>query len=166
MIKKGRMMLRLGILIPVSFVAFVIMFNQHSIPRANLGVHNGKLAPCPDSPNCVCSQSTDAGHLIEPLRYTKSAAEAMVVLKEVVQQQKRTTIITETTNYLHVEFRSALFRFVDDVEFLVEDKVIQVRSASRVGYSDLGVNRKRVETIRREFDVRQRSGLAASPRLP
>src|SRR5258706_8193536 len=133
MIKKGLTMLRLGLVITILFMALVIMFNRHSTPPANLGVHNGKLAPCPDSPNCVCSQSTDAGHLIEPLRYTKSAAEAMAALKEVVRQQKRTTIITETTNYLHVEFRSALFRFVDDVEFLVEDKVIQVRSASRVG---------------------------------
>jgi uncharacterized protein (DUF1499 family) len=149
-------MLRLGVILPILLVAAIVMFNQRSTPPAHLGVHEGKLAPCPDSPNCVCSQGADAGHFIEPLRYTKSAAEAMAALKEVVRLQKRTTIITETTNYLHVEFRSALFRFVDDVEFLVEDKVIQVRSASRVGHSDLGVNRKRVETIRRAFDERQR----------
>jgi uncharacterized protein (DUF1499 family) len=149
-------MLRLGIIIPILFLALVIMFNQHSTPPAHLGVHDGKLAPCPDSPNCVCSQGVDAAHSVEPFRFTKSAAEAMAALREIVRQQKRARIITETTNYLHVEFRSALFRFVDDVEFLVEDKVIQVRSASRVGYSDLGVNRKRIETIRRQFNERQR----------
>ena len=147
-------MLWIGI-VPVLLLALIIMFNQHSSPAANLGVHEGKLAPCPDSPNCVCSQSTEAGHSIEPLRFTKSAAEAMAALKEVVRQQKRTTIVAETDNYLHVEFRSAVFRFVDDVEFLVEDKVIQVRSASRVGYSDLRVNRKRIEAIRGQFNGRQ-----------
>jgi uncharacterized protein (DUF1499 family) len=149
-------MLRFGVIFLTLFLGLVIMFNQHSTPPADLGVHDGKLAPCPASPNCVCSQGTDNAHRIEPLRFKKSAAEAMAALKEVLRQQKRTRIVTETTNYLHVEFRSAVFRFVDDVEFLVEDKVIQVRSASRVGYSDLGVNRKRIEAIRKQFDERQR----------
>jgi len=128
---------------------------RNSTRPKNLGVINDRLAPCPSSPNCVCSQDTDSAHSIAPLPYTKSPAEAMAILKQVVLHQKRATIITETSHYLHAEFRSALFRFVDDVEFLVEDKVIQVRSASRVGHSDLGVNRKRIEAIRRQFAALQ-----------
>ncbi|MDB6015869.1 MAG: hypothetical protein JWR19_358 [Pedosphaera sp.] len=124
---------------------------RNSTPPANLGVKNGRLTPCPASPNCVCSQDTDPAHSIAPLPHAKSAANAMAILKQVVLRQKRATIITETNTYLHAEFCSALFRFVDDVEFLVEDNIIHVRSASRVGHSDLGVNRKRIETIRRQF---------------
>jgi uncharacterized protein (DUF1499 family) len=154
--KKGQRALGLAVIAAMVFAGVIIMFNQHTTPAAGLGVHEGRLAPCPPSPNCVCSQGGDAAHAIEPLRFTKSPAEAMAGLKEVIQNQKRTTIVTETTNYLHVEFRSALFRFVDDVEFLVGDKVIQARSASRVGHSDLGVNRKRIEAIRKQFDGRQR----------
>lgn len=76
----------------------------------------------------------------------------MARLKQVLARQPRTTIVTEAHNYLHVEFRSAILRFVDDVEFLVNDAAIQVRSASRVGYSDFGVNRKRIETLRSQFN--------------
>ena len=67
----------------------------------------------------------------------------------------RATIIEETGQYMHVEFRSRIFGFVDDVEFLVDDRVIQVRSASRVGRSDLGVNRKRIEALRLQFNEPQ-----------
>jgi uncharacterized protein (DUF1499 family) len=116
----------------------------------NLGVHDGKLAPCPASPNCVSSQSIDREHSIEPLRYTGSPGDAMDQLKKIVIGMKRSRIITETGSYIHAEFTSALFRFVDDVEFFADERasVIHVRSASRIGSSDLGVNRKRVEDIR------------------
>ena len=116
----------------------------------NLGVHNGKLAPCPASPNCVSSQGSDREHSIEPLRYTGSPGEAMDRLKKIVISMKRSRIITETGSYIHAEYTSALFRFVDDVEFFLDERaaVIQVRSSSRIGYSDLGVNRKRIEDIR------------------
>lgn len=117
---------------------------------ANLGVRDGRLVPCPSSPNCVSSQSTDKVHAVEPLTYSSSTPEAIADLKKIILQMERTKIITETSNYLHAEFVSALWRFVDDVEFFFDDhaKLIQVRSASRLGYSDFGVNRKRVEAIR------------------
>ena len=116
----------------------------------NLGVRDGRLAPCPGSPNCVSSQSTGREHGIEPLRYTGSPASAMELVKKVVLNMKRTRIVAEEGLYLHAEFTSALFRFVDDVEFLVDERAtaIHIRSASRIGSSDLGVNRKRVENIR------------------
>ena len=114
------------------------------------GVNDGRLAPCPDSPNCVSSQSTDKKHQVEPISYQGTPAEAFAVLKSAIQSMKRAKIVEEKDDYLHAEFRSAVFGFVDDVEFLLDEEsnVIHVRSASRTGYSDFGVNRKRVETIR------------------
>jgi len=120
----------------------------------NLGIQAGKFAPCPSSPNCVSSFSQDAEHKIEPLSYNSTPAEAMAQLKKVIQSLERTKIITATDNYLYAEFTSALMGFVDDVEFVLDDqkKVIQVRSASRLGDSDFGVNRKRIETIREQLN--------------
>jgi uncharacterized protein (DUF1499 family) len=114
------------------------------------GVNGGRLAPCPDSPNCVSSQSTNKKQRVEPIPFKGTSAEALAKLRNVIQSMKRAKIVKEEDDYLHAEFRSALFGFVDDVEFLVEAEtnVIHVRSASRTGYSDFGVNRKRVETIR------------------
>lgn len=120
----------------------------------NLGVHEGKLAPCPNTPNCVSSQSQDIKHKIEPLAYNSTPAKVLANLRTVIQNTARTKIIQETSNYLYVEFTSAIMGFVDDVEFYLDEdaKVIHVRSASRLGQSDLGVNRKRIETIRTEFE--------------
>jgi uncharacterized protein (DUF1499 family) len=119
----------------------------------NLGVKNNRLSPCPAYPNCVSSQSDDERHKIDPIRFTSTPAEANAKLKKVVQGMKRTTLVRETPVYLYVEFRT-LLGFVDDVEFYVDgsQKVIHLRSASRVGYWDLGVNRKRMESIRTEFE--------------
>lgn len=121
---------------------------------ANLGVKDGKLSPCPKSPNCVVSQGNpDSSHAIAPIAYEGEASAAMAKLQAVVASQPRTQIIEQTDTYLYVEFASQLMGFVDDVEFLItpEASVIQVRSASRLGESDLGVNRKRIETIRSQF---------------
>ncbi|MDB9375181.1 DUF1499 domain-containing protein [Nodularia sphaerocarpa] len=127
----------------------------------NLGVNNGKLASCPNSPNCVSSQDTDPEHIISPLTFTTNPQEAIAGggalpiahLKQIIQSLPRTKIITETEDYLYAEFKSALMGFVDDVEFYLDRQanVIQVRSASRLGQSDLGVNRQRIETIRAKF---------------
>ena len=120
----------------------------------NLGVNAGKLIPCPDSPNCVSSQAEDAVHKIAPLTYTASKSAAITTLKEVILSLPRTKIITETEDYLYAEFTTPLMKFVDDVEFYADDtaKVIHVRSASRLGQSDLGVNRDRIEDIRSKFN--------------
>lgn len=108
------------------------------------------LAPCPSSPNCVSTQAQDEGHAIAPFRYRKSRAEAKEGLKEALRALPRTKLVEEDESYLHYEFTSLLLRFVDDVEFLFDDdaKTIHFRSASRTGYGDLGVNRKRMEEIR------------------
>lgn len=110
-----------------------------------------RLAPCPSSPNCVSTLSTSDRHRIAPYRYRGSLDEAKRLLKEVVGAQRGARIVKEDETYLHVEFTSRIFRFVDDVEFVFEDetKTIHFRSASRTGYSDFGVNRNRMEEIRR-----------------
>lgn len=112
-----------------------------------------RFAPCPDSPNCVSSLSEDVDHRIEPVRYQSSAEAARDRLLDVLRGLPRVRIVTSEPTYIHAEFTSAVFRFVDDVEFRIveEDKVIHARSASRVGYYDFGANRRRVEEIRRLF---------------
>jgi uncharacterized protein (DUF1499 family) len=126
---------------------------------SNLGACDGKLAPCPHTPNCVSSQSTDSIHQIAPLSYNYTPEKALADIKSVVESLPRTKIITEKDNYLYAEFKSALLGFIDDVEFYLDSNAnfIQVRSASRLGQSDLGVNRKRIETIREKFTQRQQT---------
>jgi uncharacterized protein (DUF1499 family) len=120
---------------------------------SNLGVKDGKLAPCPNSPNCVSSQTDDPLHKIEPITYKSGRAQAHAILVDVIKNLKRTKIVAEKEDYIYAEFTSAMFRFVDDVEFYFDNSknVIHVRSASRLGYSDMGVNRKRIEQIRKLF---------------
>ena len=111
------------------------------------------MAPCPKSPNCVSTHSTDAKHRIDPLAYTSSTKDARDRLLEIVRSTPRTSLVAEEEDYLHVEYRSRIFGFIDDVEFLFDDenKIIHFRSASRMGYSDLCVDRKRMEQIRERF---------------
>ena len=108
---------------------------------------------CPDSPNCVSSQALDASHFIEPFVFSDQPAQAMQRLKKALLTEKRVSIVKEQPAYLHAEVRSLIFRFVDDVEFtlLPEQGLIHVRSAARTGHSDFGVNRRRIESIRRRF---------------
>ena len=119
----------------------------------NLGVRDGQLVACPSSPNCVSSQATDPKHAIAPLTISGEPGVAMRRLKAVVEAMPRTQVIESRDDYLYVEFSTPLMGFVDDVELYCDGKVIHVRSASRLGYSDLGVNRKRVEAIRQAFGL-------------
>ncbi len=125
----------------------------------NLGLRNGRLRPCPDSPNCISSESTNPKQRIEPLRYETSMAEARTKLQRLVESMNRTTVLAETSNYLRVAFRVPLTGFVDDVEFRFDEgqKVIHMRSASRTGHWDLGVNRRRLVTIQDAWYENQKS---------
>ena len=109
-----------------------------------------QLSPCPSSPNCVSTQAEDQKHSIAPFRYQKNLPEAKGALKTIVLSLPRAVLAEEEGAYLRVEVTSLLLRFVDDVEFVFDDnsKTVQFRSASRTGYSDLGVNRRRMEAIR------------------
>jgi uncharacterized protein (DUF1499 family) len=118
----------------------------------NLGVSEGRLAPCRRSPNCVCSQSDsrDAEHYIAPVPFKGTAAEAMVVAKRAIESMERSQVVHSEPGYIYAEFRSKLLGFVDDVELLFDEKAgaFHVRSASRLGRRDFGVNRKRIELLR------------------
>ncbi|MDJ0514760.1 MAG: DUF1499 domain-containing protein [Trichodesmium sp. MO_231.B1] len=128
----------------------------------NLGVYSGRLAPCPSSPNCVSSYSQDAQHGIASLSYDSepemairlTPRSAIANLKQIIESMARTNIVKEDENYLYAEFTSKIMGYVDDVEFYVDEEAnaIQVRSASRLGEGDLGVNRERIETIREKLN--------------
>ena len=130
----------------------------------NLGVRGGRLAACPGSPNCVSTQAENQEHWIEPLQTEVGDDGAISLLAEIVREQPRTMIVEQTGDYLRVEFRSLLFRFCDDVEFYHDRRsgLVHFRSASRVGHSDLGVNRRRMEQIREQFQRRLAPGGGAS----
>jgi uncharacterized protein (DUF1499 family) len=110
------------------------------------------LRPCPSSPNCVSSQAEDPGHRVELFPAAGNAAETLSRLEKAVKTFPRTAVVLREEHYLKAEFRTRL-GFVDDVEFLVdmEQGLVQVRSASRTGYWDLGVNRRRVEALRKVY---------------
>ena len=114
----------------------------------NLGVKNGRFAPCKPTPNCVSSQAdpADKEHYIAPIAFSGTMPE----LRRAVESMTRATVISEEGNYLYAEYKSALLGYVDDVELLLDEsaRLVHVRSASRLGRSDFGVNRKRIEELR------------------
>lgn len=112
-----------------------------------------KLKDCPSSPNCVSSQTDSSNHYVSPISYNGSSQHALSTLVNILKKMKRTKIVEEEGDYIHAECKSQIFRFTDDLEFLFdkEKKIIEVRSGSRMGYSDFGVNRKRIEKIRQQF---------------
>jgi uncharacterized protein (DUF1499 family) len=120
---------------------------------ANLGFQASGFAACPSTPNCVSSLATDADHAIAPLHFSTDPVTAFNHLKTTIKSAPNAAIITESDDYLYAEYTSALMGFVDDVEFHLDPaaQVIQVRSASRLGESDLGVNRKRIEALQAAF---------------
>ena len=122
------------------------MFNWRR--PTNLGVKDGRLAPCKRSPNCVSSQAdaADREHYIAPLAFRGTMSE----LRAAVAAMERATVIAATGNYLYAEYRSRLLRYVDDVELFYDERagLVHVRSASRLRRRDFGVNRKRVEALR------------------
>jgi len=128
----------------------LLLFSCAGMRPTNLGVHGSLLAPCPSSPNCVSSDAKDSSHQVPAFQLALPAGDAWPVVREAVASLPRTAIITESPDYLHAECSSAIFGFVDDLELHLRTAqgLIAVRSASRLGYGDLGVNRRRVENLR------------------
>ena len=117
----------------------------------NLGVQDGHLTDCPPSPNCVSSQARDSEHRIAPLPLQGDPANTRSRLLSLLAQTPRVAVVTQDAHYLRAEFTSQVMRFVDDVEFLIGQEAVEVRSASRLGHSDLGVNRERIEGLRQQL---------------
>ena len=141
----------------ISGVLLTIISCASSPPKVELVA--GKLRPCPSSPNCVSSESDRPSSRVEPLTFKGSPEKVWGDLKETVGEMGG-KIQEEHDGYLWATFTSRVFRFVDDVEFRMvpSDGIIHVRSGSRVGYSDLGVNRKRVEKLRAVFSQKEDKG--------
>lgn len=138
------------VLLPIAVLAALSLLSRRP---TRMGVFDGRLASCPQAPNCVCTQDSDELHKIEPLKYPGSPEEARRRLLRVLETQPQSRIVIRQPDYIHAEFTSRLFRFVDDVEFQFDDGagLIHFRSASRAGRSDLGINRRRMEAIRAAF---------------
>jgi len=120
-----------------------------SIPE-DIGLQEGRLRPCPDSPNCVNSEDQDLASSIAPLDYRGERQVAFDSLVTFLSNEPRVEVVRAEDGYIHAVFTTALMRFRDDIEFRFEEAkpLVQVRSASRLGHSDLGANRERVESIR------------------
>lgn len=147
---------------PVSIIAvvlfcfvLVLFFTRNFPPKkpASIGIQAGSLAICGNKPNCVCSLDNRPNYMILPLDWVGSESIGIEKIESLVNSFPRTKVISKSGNYLHAEFRTLIFGYVDDVEFLVDvnAKKIHIRSASRLGYSDLGANLSRVEKLRTLF---------------
>ncbi|QFS42919.1 DUF1499 domain-containing protein [Nostoc sphaeroides] len=140
----------------LALVILLTLINSLILPAATwaassgLGVDNGHLSSCPASDNCVVSQDGDPKHAIDPIAYHIDRDAARKTLLKALTVVPRTEVIEQTDNYIHALSKSRIFKFIDDVEFYFppNESVIHVRSAARVGESDLGVNRRRLEQIR------------------
>jgi len=136
------------------FLAATIVLFAPAVSTAE--IMSTRLNDCPASPNCVSSDATDSSHQIAPFVLKQPGTDAWKIITEVVQTMSRTNITVNTGTYLHVECRSAIFRFVDDLqlEWRADQGIVAVRSASRIGYTDFGVNRRRVERLRSVLETR------------
>jgi uncharacterized protein (DUF1499 family) len=131
----------------------IILTSTPGADGESAGLSDGKLTPCPDSPNCVSTQSKSRRHAMEPLPYLETREKSRERILTILKSMKRTKIVERRESYVHVEFRTALWGFVDDVEFLFDDsaRVVHFRSASRTGYYDFGVNRRRMKEISQKY---------------
>lgn len=139
----------LALAIPAAFAIAILCWNAFASPAAK-GVSDGRLGELPDSPNCVSTQTNDTEKRMEPIAVPADAADIIGEVEAILSQMAGVTIVEQSGDYLHAEFVSSICRFVDDVEFYVDENesLLHFRSASRVGYSDLGVNRERMQKIR------------------
>lgn len=129
----------------------IILISCSATPPKNIGIQeNQQLRPCPDKPNCVNSMSDNKTHMIEAFPFRKGIENSKDLIKKSISTIENAKLIREEDNYLYYEFTTPIMRFVDDVEFYfnMESNKIEFRSASRIGHSDLGLNRKRMENIR------------------
>jgi len=136
-------------ILTLAFLIFIILLTSSCSQIPQLGLSHNQLFPCPSTPNCVCSENPVQSGYAAPLRFTNHQDESWQRARETITAMGG-RIVEENDHYLHAVFTSRFFRFVDDLELRLDETagVIHFRSASRTGYSDLGVNRKRIETLR------------------
>jgi len=130
-------------------ITVVYMVIANNIIPKNIGVKDGSLSKMPNSPNAVSSTTTDESKYVEPLKYLNDFKYSKEVIVKIINEYPRAEIITNDDKYIHAVFTTPTMKFNDDVEFYFDDenKVIQFRSASRIGYSDNGLNRERYNEL-------------------
>lgn len=141
----------------ISVGALLLLPACSSKTPSDLGMHDGKFVPCPETQNCVSSQATDEVHKIAPISAHGSPDVVMIDLSDAIESMFGGKVVSVEGNYLRAEFTSRVMRFVDDLECYYDEDagLIQVRSASRVGYSDFKANRERIEELRKVFSIMQ-----------
>ncbi len=140
----------IGLIVVLLLILGVLLHRRLVMSEpADLGARDARLAPCPDSPNCVSSFADDEAHRVAPLPLAGDPAAALEKLRGILEAMPRTTVVDAEDGYLRAEATSLVFRYVDDLEVLIDAEAgkIHLRSASRTGYSDLGVNRQRIEDL-------------------
>ncbi|MFI8621935.1 DUF1499 domain-containing protein [Marinomonas sp. NPDC078689] len=141
----------ISLFVVVLVIGFFVYIKVNNQPPEGLGVTAGLFKPCPTTPNCVSSQAekSDAAHYIAPMIYHGSRKDTQLNIESYFLNQGNAQIVASELGYVHIEVKSSWFGYIDDVEFYLPeaDSVIHVRSGSRVGYSDLDVNRQRIEKL-------------------
>lgn len=153
---KWILIIVIGLLLVGSLFVTISLYwlgkNQPTTAELDLGVSNGQFSPCPETPNCVSTQADpqDEAHYAEPIPFNGNREELLALLEDWITAQEGAEVISRSENYLHAIFASKTFGFKDDLEIFIPDgsKILHLKSAARVGHSDLGVNRKRYRTIR------------------
>ena len=128
--------------------AAILLGCSGEAPR-NLSGTRDALAPCPDTPNCVSTKGQDPRHAMEPLPYMGTREMSRDRILEILRGMKRAKVMESAADYIYARFTTRFFRFVDDVEFRFDNaaRLVHFRSASRVGYYDFGLNRRRMQKI-------------------
>ena len=134
------------LVLAVLIIVLRTYFSNTAIPE---GVGIGTIADCPPSPNCVSTQAKDGSQKISPISFDGNPEQHLNSIAKIIEMMPKSKIVSRTDNYLHAEFRSSFWNFVDDVEFFVntENGTIDSRSAARMGYSDMGINKARYQSI-------------------
>ncbi|MFT5701967.1 MAG: hypothetical protein ACI8ZB_004871 [Desulforhopalus sp.] len=140
------------ILIILTLLAITLILKNNSTPR-NIGVTNGALSPVPSTPNAVSSQTSDKGRQVAPLPFRQDLLESITTINKILEEFEYIEIVKVEKNYIHAISTTKTMHFHDDIEFFFDErtKLIHFRSASRIGYSDMGVNRKRYNLLKNAY---------------
>jgi uncharacterized protein (DUF1499 family) len=141
------------LMLNASVIAAILLLAACSgtLPK-HLSHNQFTLTNCPNTPNCVSSKAKTDGHYIQPITTNLSKKEAISLLINVIANHPNMSLVKQHEGYLYVQFTSNVLGFVDDLEFIITDELIHIRSASRIGYSDFGANRQHLEIIRKAFE--------------
>jgi uncharacterized protein (DUF1499 family) len=156
--KKAFMQMYRFVELSLTLALILFIFGGCSGTRPDeIGIDPSGLRGCPKSPNCISSEAKDEQHAIEPFRLKGDTNTSWTLILDEIASMPRWTTVTATDSYIHVECKSRIFRFVDDLELYFNSSkgIISIRSASRIGYSDFGANRRRIELLRSELKTKQ-----------